>query len=324
MISLPTTITLTALIIIPLMIAIYLIKLPLVLIKKRLKSNDKSAKVLLELKKYPIFAPGLLVSFSLLVFIIFAIYISQHLDFVVSLIWLIGLMVGLFLCLPLNFIFKRPIEDLLFFYLKFIYVIYPKIQLLRKVYKRIYASASFSDFYDKNDLIKFLEQQLINDRANLSKTDIETAVSVLSFDRKLVKDFYTPNKVVRFVSDEEMISPILMDELHKSGFSRFPVYHDDKDSIIGTLYLRDLVGKRLSGRVATIASNDVYEISDEASLENALKHFLKTHHHLFIVKNNFHEVLGVITIEDAIEQLIGRSIVDESDKHENMRDYAKQ
>ncbi len=313
MISLPIIISLFGLIVILMISAVYIIRLPIVATKKRAeKRSDKYAKAMLEIKKYPIFAPVMLVSLSLLIFIIMAVYVSRHTNFIISILWLVGVVFGLILCLSLTSILKKLIEPILFLYLKLVKAIYPKLQPVLKIYRKLYKPANSSQFYNKNDLVKFLVRQPLDSDSNLTKSDINSLVSLLSFDKKLVKDFYTPRRVVRFVSEDEMISPILMDELHKSGFSRFPVYRDDQDNIVGTLYLRDLIGKKLSGRVAIISSDEVYEVSEEANLKTTLSQFLKSHHHLFIVKNNSNEVLGVISIEDVVEQLIGQNIIDES------------
>jgi CBS domain containing-hemolysin-like protein len=52
--------------------------------------------------------------------------------------------------------------------------------------------------------------------------------------------------------------------------------------------------------------------------------YLRTQHHLFLVVNEFEEIVGIITIEDVIEQIIGRKIVDEFDQYADLRAVAKQ
>jgi len=50
--------------------------------------------------------------------------------------------------------------------------------------------------------------------------------------------------------------------------------------------------------------------------------FIDTRHHLFIVINELRETVGLLTLEDVIEKLIGRRIVDEDDNHEDLRSIA--
>ena len=164
------------------------------------------------------------------------------------------------------------------------------------------------------DLIKNLKPD-----EDLSGYDLKLAERSLKFSSLIVNDFYTPRKVVKFLDAESEISTVMMDDLYKSGFSRFPVYTSYQDNIVGTLYLKDLIEKKYSGKVSRIMSSEVYEIKESETLANALNQFIKTKHHLFVVKNEFGEILGVITLEDVLEQLIGQEIMDETDKVPDLR-----
>ena len=66
----------------------------------------------------------------------------------------------------------------------------------------------------------------------------------------------------------------------------------------------------------------VYCINQNQKLEKALSAFIKTRHHLFIVVNDYRETAGVVTIEDVIEALLGRKIVDEDDVVVDLRAFA--
>jgi CBS domain containing-hemolysin-like protein len=69
-------------------------------------------------------------------------------------------------------------------------------------------------------------------------------------------------------------------------------------------------------------SKDVYFVHEDLALQHVLEAFLKTKHHLFIVVNSFEEYVGVITIEDLLEQIIGAKIVDEFDQYDDLRAVA--
>ena len=66
----------------------------------------------------------------------------------------------------------------------------------------------------------------------------------------------------------------------------------------------------------------VYYIREDQTLDHALAAFLKTRHHLFVVVNGYRETAGIITLEDVIEALLGRKIVDEFDLHDDLRAVA--
>jgi CBS domain containing-hemolysin-like protein len=131
-----------------------------------------------------------------------------------------------------------------------------------------------------------------------------------------------PRREVRTVSAEEAISPVVIRELHDSGYSRFPVHGEKSEQFIGTLYLKDLINLKATGKVKDVMEHAVYYVHEEYPLEQALHAFLKTKHHLFIVVNKFEEYVGIITIEDILEQILGCKIIDEFDAYDDLRAVA--
>ncbi len=175
--------------------------------------------------------------------------------------------------------------------------------------------------YQKEDLLELLDKQNSQLDNRITADELMFARAALMFEEKVVRDIMTPRRVVKFVKDNESVGPLLLDELHKSGFSRFPVIAD-KDQVVGTLYLRKLVASKATGSVKDLMDKKVYYVNEGQPLGHVLKAFLKTKHHLFVVVNEFEEISGVVTIEDVLEQLIGRQIVDEFDKYDNLREVA--
>lgn len=180
-----------------------------------------------------------------------------------------------------------------------------------------------SGMYEKEDLISLLETQRKQVDNRITKEELSIAKNALQFGEKKVSDVMTPKRMIKMVSTHDMIGPVLMDELHKTGHSRFPVKHDSPDNIVGTLYIRDLVNAKAGGFVKDIMRKDVFYVNEEQELARVLDAFIKTKHHLFLVVNKFEEVVGVISVEDIIEQVLGRQIIDEFDSYDNMREVAK-
>jgi len=176
--------------------------------------------------------------------------------------------------------------------------------------------------YEPADMLALLEQQKAQPDSRISHEELELLIHALTFGNKSVHECMVPRREVRSISAEESISPIIIRELHDSGHSRFPVFEGDSNHFVGTLYLRDLVNLKASGKVREVMDHSVYYVHEEYPLEQVLHAFLKTKHHLFIVVNNFEEYVGIITIEDILEQIIGYKIVDEFDAYEDIRAVA--
>lgn len=176
-----------------------------------------------------------------------------------------------------------------------------------------------TNLYEKEDIYDLLEKQKNMPENRISEHDIALLQHVLQFSERLVSDVYVPLRSVHVIDANEAIGPKLMDDLYKSGYSRFPVYENDKTNIVGTLYLKDLVHKKSKGHVRDVVRPEVFYVHEDFTLQQALQAFLKTKHHLFIVINRFEEFVGIVTIEDILEAMIGNQIVDEFDTYENVR-----
>jgi CBS domain containing-hemolysin-like protein len=159
----------------------------------------------------------------------------------------------------------------------------------------------------------------------LSKDEQKRILNGLKFDTREVKEIMTPRGMIDSISRKEMLGPLVLDDLHKTGHSRFPVIDGDIDHIVGMLFIQDLLvvdsGKR-TGSVEKAMEPRVFYIHEEQSLTHALAAFIRTRHHLFIVINEFRETVGAISLEDVMEALLGHKIVDEFDTHEDLRSVA--
>ena len=177
--------------------------------------------------------------------------------------------------------------------------------------------------YEREDLLALLDKQKDQTDSRFSNEELSLVSHALTYSQKVISDVMIPRRAVRMVNAAETIGPIMLDELHDSGHSRFPVYEgDNEDQVIGTLFLRDLVNARKGGHVKSAMKTNVYYVHEDFTLEQALHAFLTTKHHMFIVVNNFEEFVGILTIEDVLEQVIGHKIVDEFDRYDDMRAVA--
>jgi CBS domain containing-hemolysin-like protein len=187
--------------------------------------------------------------------------------------------------------------------------------------------AAHTHLYESNDLLDSFKKQNRQSDNRIPDSDLKIAANALTFGDKKVSSIMTHRREIRLVGANDTIGPMLMDELHKSGFSRFPVVKDTSKTaspaVVGTLYLNKLIGYEGGGKVKDLAVKDVYFINEDNDLRQALGAFLKTHHHLLIVVNSFEEMVGVLSLEDVLEQILGKQIVDEFDAYENLRAVAK-
>ncbi len=176
--------------------------------------------------------------------------------------------------------------------------------------------------YEREDLVELMELQRQMPGSRIAPAEIDIVMHALTFGEVPVQAVMVPRRSVVMVAESDIVGPVLMHELHDSGYSRYPVYGVSEDQIIGTLYVHDMLEAKQGGTVGRITRRDVYYVHEDQTLYQVLHAFLKTKHHLFIVVNSFEEFVGIITIEDVLEQVIGRKIEDEFDRYDDIRAVA--
>ena len=198
----------------------------------------------------------------------------------------------------------------------------PVFELLGQLGRRLFPLHVHTGVYEKEDLADLLERQKTQPDNRIDPHEIELLKHALKFGDKTVAETLVPKRIVKVVSSADSTGPVLMGELHATGHSRFPVYEGKHDNIVGVLYLHDLVEKKHTGKVSAIMRAPVRYVHEEFTLFDTLQAFVKTRQHLFVVVNSFEEYVGIITLEDVLEQVIGKQIVDEFDQYDDLRAVA--
>lgn len=177
--------------------------------------------------------------------------------------------------------------------------------------------------YSRGELMKVIEEHEDSHESDIDADEERIVKGALTFSDKTVEEVMTPYPVIVSVGRDDLLSKDELLRLRESGHSRFPVYDEDEDNIVGMLYLRDLLAEDLEGKsVADLMDETVYSVRPDARLDDVLNAFLKTRHHLFIVADEFGGVEGLITVEDIMEEIVGREIVDEFDQYVDLRELA--
>ncbi|MEO9595972.1 hemolysin family protein [Rhodopirellula bahusiensis] len=113
---------------------------------------------------------------------------------------------------------------------------------------------------------------------------------------------------------EEAIGSII-----ETGRTRYPVYEDTIDNVVGVLFVKDLLpylaGNGLPNKPLLDLCRRPWSVPKDRSVDLLLREFLHSRSHMAIVLDEFQQTAGVVTIEDALEEIVGE-IVDESDEEE--------
>ncbi len=144
-------------------------------------------------------------------------------------------------------------------------------------------------------------------------------VNSLSFNEKRVDSVMTPRNLIKTVSKSEFLGPLALNDLHQLGHSRLPVIGRDINHVVGVLHVNNLLSLDIKRSTTAEKAMEpkIHYIREDQTLDHALAAFLRTRHPLFIVINKSRDTVGLLTLADVIEALLGRKIVDEFDSHDN-------
>ena len=150
--------------------------------------------------------------------------------------------------------------------------------------------------------------------------------NLLRLENLKVKDIMTPRSVILTADEDSMLVEIYND-LKPLQFSRIPVFKDQPDNITG-LILKDSILENLAEdrhkRKATEIKRDVLFVEDEYTVAKLMDTLILKRQHLAMVADKFGSVVGLVTMEDLFETLLGLEIVDESDKVEDLQKFARE
>ncbi|KAL3041860.1 hypothetical protein OYC64_019941 [Pagothenia borchgrevinki] len=143
---------------------------------------------------------------------------------------------------------------------------------------------------------------------------------------KTVEDILTPLKDCFMLPSSVILDFSTMSEIMQSGYNRVPIYEEERSNIVEILYVKDLalVDPDDCTPMTTITkfyNHPLHYVFNDTKLDAMLEEFKKGNSHMAIVQkvNNegegdpFYEVLGLVTLEDVIEEIIKSEILDESD-----------
>jgi len=150
--------------------------------------------------------------------------------------------------------------------------------------------------------------------------------NILELRNKTVRQVMTPRTVTFSLSEHLTLAEAREMKSQWNQHSRAPVYDKDPDDVVGIVLRKDVFlddpGKQGTTRLCDLM-HPVHFVPETAPLNRLLVEFFERRQHLFVVVDEYGSVTGVISMEDIIEEIVGREIIDESDKAGDLRELAR-
>jgi putative hemolysin len=192
-------------------------------------------------------------------------------------------------------------------------VIFTPIIILLNFIPKLTGKMQKRSHVTEEELLTFVE--VVEEEGGIEEEEKELIENIFEFDDTSASEIMTPRADMFVVNVNE---PIDLEEIIHSGFTRIPVIEGDIDHVIGILNIKDLFLHQITSSepidVRKIM-NEPYFVPENKKLDNLLKQFKKRKQHMAIIVDEHGGVSGLITLEDALEEIVGE-IVDETDKIE--------
>ncbi len=186
---------------------------------------------------------------------------------------------------------------------------------LKSLALKIAGSKDDAPSVTENELKYIVES--IEEEGVLEESESEMVRSALDFDEKTAEEILTPRVDVVFINIEdtpEKIKEIIIE----NRYSRIPVYENTTDNIVGILHTRDYLESLADGNAPELKKiiQPPFFVFKSQQLSKILNSFKKTRDHMAIVTDEYGGTLGIVTMEDLLEEIVG-DIWDEDEEIEH-------
>jgi len=189
------------------------------------------------------------------------------------------------------------------------YVFLPIIVFLNFIPKLV-GTGEKSPVATEADLKSFVD--VVHEEGEINPNERELIYNVFKLDDVSVSEIMTPSVDVFTI---DLTKPLDIKNIIDSGFTRIPVIKGDMDHVLGIMHIKDLFRNQTdcAGQVnIEQIMREPYFVPEYKKLDQLLNQFKRKKEHAAIVINEYGEVVGIVTMEDVLEAIVG-DIMDETD-----------
>lgn len=167
----------------------------------------------------------------------------------------------------------------------------------------------------RRELGLMITEHLGSQESELDDDEVEIIRGALQLSEKRVRDIVTPIKEVYWLGPHTIIDDETIDAIKKSGRSRIPILNKQKTICFGIVLVKQLIDIDFDEqkiRVDELPLHPAQTVGSMTALDTMFRKFIGAHTHLMPVEQGG-KIIGIVTIEDLIEEIVGQEIEDETD-----------
>jgi CBS domain containing-hemolysin-like protein len=203
-----------------------------------------------------------------------------------------------------------------------IWITYPIVRISDLIADALQPGAGQQKKITREEMI--MSAEIGESEGTLKRKETLIIKNLLRLDKIYVRDILTPRSVLVALPRHLTVKEVI-EKFSPIPFSRIPTFESNLDTITGVvLRYKILESSSLNedGLKLEDLAQPVHVIQESDSVSFCLDEFIKRREHLFIVTDGYGTTVGLVTLEDCIETLLGVEIVDEFDSVEDMRQFA--
>ena len=173
-----------------------------------------------------------------------------------------------------------------------------------------------AELQSRHELGLMIAEHLHTSESELDDDEVEIIRGALQLSEKRVRDIMTDIRHTYWLTPDTELTPTKIDEIKEQGYSRIPIFNRALTRSYGILLMKDLVGDDFDDRtyhVDDLPLHPVQLVGSMTALDTMFRRFISTGTHLIPIERD-DEIVGVVTIEDLIEEIVGHEIEDETDR----------
>jgi metal transporter CNNM len=168
--------------------------------------------------------------------------------------------------------------------------------------------------WSREEIKEIVRFHQLSKSSDIDKDEERIVLGALSFSERRVKDIYTPKDEIFALEKDVILDQKVLKKIRESGYTRIPVFEKDLNVIYGILFVKDVIGKKKKRPIHEYArTGNVLFVYEHKKLDSLLNQFIQQKIHLAIVLNNEKKVVGIVSLEDVVEEILEREILDEVD-----------
>lgn len=205
-----------------------------------------------------------------------------------------------------------------------IYLTYPISKPMQLLLNRLFRDEG-KRLHSRDELGMIVSDHIGHKSSDLDEDEVEIIRGALQLSEKRVRDIMTPITSVYWLTPDTTIDEKKIDEIKEMSHSRIPIFNRRKTKSYGVLLMKDLIDINFDEQPQRVNDFPLYPtqlVGSMTALDTMFRKFISAQTHLIPIEKD-DQIVGIVTIEDLIEEILGHEIEDETDQLRKRRSNKK-